>query len=88
MDSNSKSLTKKATMKRYFESKPLRIVEVGKPKTTWGADGLRNYGLVLSNLAIAESNLVKAGNDSAMLYFTAIVKELETVYGFKFEFMD
>lgn len=49
---------------------------------------LRNYGLVLSNLAIAESNLVKAGKDSALTHFIAIVKELENLYGFNFETME
>lgn len=45
---------------------------------------LRNYGLMLSNLAIAESNLVRAGKDSALPHFIAIVKELEYLYGFTF----
>ncbi len=44
-----------------------------------------NYALVLSHLAIAESNLVLAGKDSAMPHFIAIVKELERLYEFKFE---
>jgi hypothetical protein len=39
---------------------------------------------MLSNLAIAESNLAKTGKDSAMTHFIAIVKELERVYGFEF----
>jgi hypothetical protein len=47
-----------------------------------------NYGLMLSNLAIAESNLVKAGKDSALQHFIAIVKELERIYGFTFELLE
>jgi hypothetical protein len=46
------------------------------------------YPLILSNLAIAESNLVKAGKDSALPHFIAIVKELEQYYGFKFEVIE
>jgi len=38
----------------------------------------------LSNLAIAETNLVKAGKDSALPHFIAIVKEIERIAGFKF----
>jgi len=43
---------------------------------------------MLVTLALAQSNLVKAGKDSAMPHFIAIVKELEELYGFKFEIMD
>lgn len=43
------------------------------------------YAVVLSNLAIAESNLVKAGKDSAMPHFLAIVKDLERVCEFEFK---
>lgn len=73
------------------ENKPLRI------RCTWDRKGFevpaavddisgywRNYGLVLSNLAVAQSNLVKAGKDSALPHFIAIVKELEKIYGFEF----
>lgn len=62
------------------ENKPLCIVRTRRPEE-WKPD----YGLALSNLAIAESNLVRAGKDSAMPHFLAIVKELETYYGFIFE---
>jgi hypothetical protein len=43
---------------------------------------------MLSNLAIAESNLVKAGKDSALNHFVAIMKELEKECGFRFETME
>ena len=59
------------------ERKPLRIIP---PNPTGDM-----YPLMLAMLAIAESNLVKAGKDSAMPHFIAIVKELERHYGFKFE---
>ena len=69
------------------ELKPLRIVMSGTTAREQGYDteGLRSYCLMLSNLAIAESNLVRAGKDSALPHFIAIVKELERLYGFKFE---
>jgi hypothetical protein len=66
------------------DNKPLRIVTGGintSDPQTWTL----NYGIMLSNLAIAESNLIKAGKDSAMPHFLAIVKELEKIYNFKFE---
>lgn len=44
--------------------------------------------IVLSNLAIAESNLVRAGKDSALPHFIAIVKELEGRLGLRFEFLE
>lgn len=47
-----------------------------------------DYGLVLSNLAIAEATLVKAGKQSALPHFIAIVKELEELYNFRFEALD
>lgn len=75
------------------DSKPLRIshsYDLNAPSSTprtigYNKDHYQSYGVMLSNLAIAESNLVKAGKDSAMPHFIAIVKELERVYGFKFE---
>lgn len=65
------------------DSKSLRIVDaqaMHRPKSH--AD---SYGIMLSNLAIAQSNLVRAGKDSAMPHFIAIIKEIEDLYGFKFE---
>ena len=62
------------------ENKPLSIIYQGmSPDVEPGT-----YALVLSNLAIAESNLVRAGKDSALPHFIAIVKELEDVCGFRF----
>lgn len=58
------------------EGKPLRMVP---PHIE-----AQNYGIMLSNLAIAESNLVRAGDKSARTHFIAIVKELERIYGFEF----
>jgi hypothetical protein len=46
------------------------------------------YIAVLSSLAIAESNLVRAGKDSAMPHFIAIVKELERLCDFKFKVVE
>lgn len=69
-------------MRKNPDNKPLRIVAPnGAPRK----DRSWEYGRVLSQLAIAESNLVLAGKDSAMPHFIAIVKELERIYGFKFE---
>lgn len=61
------------------DNKPLRIVQ-----TNSCPDYVSTYGIMLSNLAVAQSNLVRAGKDSAMPHFIAIVKELERVYGFEF----
>lgn len=71
------------------DNKPLRIVP---PK--WAATGspwtpqVQDYVHTLEQLSVAESNLVRAGKDSALPHFIAIVKEIERVYGFKFEFVD
>jgi len=64
------------------DSKPLRI------KRLTGVTRDDHYALVLSNLAIAQSNLVRAGKDSAMPHFIAIVKELEKMYDFTFEILN
>lgn len=64
---------------------PLRIVPIDQNKRTTNIRrNTDEYMLVLSNLAIAESNLVKAGKDSAFPHFIAIVKEIEDYYGIKF----
>ena len=65
------------------DNKPLRIV---RTRDTFISP--ESYVQMLSNLAIAESNLVKAGKDSALNHFIAIVKELEKECGFKFEIME
>lgn len=78
------------------DNKPLRIkrrewTNSYTPKGAIGSDRdkyWQNYGLVLSNLAVAQSNLVKAGKDSALPHFIAIVKELEELYGFSFDIHD
>lgn len=83
-------------MRKNPENKPLRIKrkEWTRRETPVGAGGTwtdeywQNYGLMLSNLAVAQSNLVKAGKDSAMPHFIAIVKELEDLYGFSFEILE
>jgi len=68
------------------DNKPLQIVYTRLPSQRNFSDA--QYGLMLSNLAIAESNLVKAGKDSAMPHFVAIVKELESLCGFEFKIME
>ena len=65
-------------------TKMLKIVDAFPTKDPDNPLNSYNYAFVLSNLAIAESNLVKAGKDSAMPHFLAIVKEIERVFGFKF----
>lgn len=60
------------------ESRPLRIVKTSEMYSP-------NYGPMLVQLAVAESNLIRAGKDSAMPHFLAIIKELERYYGFHFE---
>ena len=66
------------------DNKPLRIVRT--EMATFITQ--ESYIQMLSNLAIAESNLVKAGKDSALNHFIAIVKELESECGFRFEIME
>ena len=66
------------------DNKPLRIRKKDEKISRRGP----NYGIVLGLLAIAQSNLVRAGKDSAMPHFIAIVKELEEEYGFVFEIME
>lgn len=43
------------------------------------------YANMISSLAIAESNLVRVGKESAMPHFIACVKELERIFKFRFE---
>lgn len=66
------------------DNKPLRIISKMSPADRY-ATGHRNYPVVLAQLAIAQSNLVRAGKDSAMPHFIAIVKEIERYYGIRFE---
>ena len=65
------------------DNKPLRI-----RRTALAGERPADYGRMLVTLALAQSNLVKAGKDSAMPHFIAIVKELESLYGFTFEILD
>ena len=63
------------------DNRPLRIVSVtGEPIETDAS-----YPLVLAQLAVAQAYLVRSGKKSAMPYFIAITKEIERLYGFKFE---
>ena len=55
------------------DRKPLRITKKDKSFRTH----FREYGIVLSNLAVAESNLVKAGKDSAIPLNESNVQELQ-----------
>ena len=65
-----------------MENKRLKIV--GDP----GREIYNGYVPMLSNLAIAESNLIRAGKQSALPHFIAIVKELERIFGFEFQLLD
>ena len=71
-------------MRKNPENKPLEIKRI---KSTYFQMDPKTYIMALSNLAIAESNLVRAGKDSAMPHFIAIVKEIEKVGQFKFQIM-
>ncbi len=44
--------------------------------------------IALSNLAVAEATLVRAGKGSALPHFIAIVKRIEDICGFTFEIID
>lgn len=65
----------------------LRIKIVDPADSTTGEARARHgYGVALSNLAIAEANLIgQPGQDSAQPHFLALVKEIERVYGIEFE---
>lgn len=63
-------------------------VDSGRTLQIAEVEYLNGYTAALSNLAVAQSNLAKQGKDSAMPHFIAIVKELERVYGFRFEIAD
>lgn len=69
------------------ENKPLRIVHDNQP-IDHDVGHVGHYAVTLSNLAIAEAQLIRAGKDSAMPHFIAIVKEIERFYGFRFEQSD
>lgn len=72
------------------ENEPLRLVfNKENPAGSYGGSPHdREFGLALSNLALAESNLVQAGKDSAMPHFLACVKALEEHYDFHFEILE
>ena len=73
------------------ENKPLRIRFNHQDSEEWVTKCHVDRGyfaLVLSQLAVAQSNLVKAGKDSAMPHFIAIVKEIERLYDFQFTYLD
>lgn len=78
------------TSRKNPDNKPLRIKRGDCNPVCGESRGDRDdqYALVLSNLAIAQSNLVRAGKDSAMPHFIAIVKELERMYDFTFEIVE
>lgn len=63
-------------------NRPLRIVRGDKKIDE------AEYQRMLIQLAVAQSNLVKAKKDSAMPHFIAIVKEIEKYYNFTFEQID
>jgi hypothetical protein len=59
----------------------LRIIRVPYDN---GILTIRDYSDMLCKLAIAEASMIKS-NSKALDHFIAIVKELERIYGFKFE---
>lgn len=63
------------------ERKKLKIVDADGSHHPHNGKG---YCDMLNALLIAESNLIKAKQDSGMPHFIAIVKELEQIHGFKF----
>jgi hypothetical protein len=79
--------TPPASRRKNPDNKPLRIVKTRSDN--YGSSVLNNathdYAHVLASLAQSQALLVKAGKESAMPHFIAIVKELERLYGFKFE---
>lgn len=69
------------------EQKPLRIIHRSKVIEDM-CDSSSSYPIVLGLLAVAEAILWKAGKKSAEQHFIALVKELETQYGFYFDTME
>lgn len=76
-------------MRKNQDNRPLKVIH--RFNSVGGRDSKVSdsiYAQVLSNLAIAESNLVRSGKGSAMPHFIAIVKELERICAFEFEIME
>jgi len=69
------------------DNKPIKLV--WKENTHWRrlTSPCDKVDLLLG-LAHLEVKLVRAGKNSAMPHFIAIIKELETICGFKFEQLD
>ena len=66
--------------RKNLNNNPLRIVRDSEHATREAV----SYPIVLSNLAVAQAMLAKH-KESAMPHFIAIVKELESIYGIRFE---
>lgn len=73
-------------MRKNPENKPLKVV--------WdyseGIDGEHwmYRANLLAQIAVAQSNLVKAGKASALPHFLACIKEIENIAGFHFEILE
>lgn len=67
------------------DNKPLRLLYASDEAVEARKDPV--YINMLGQLAIAQATLARH-KDSAMPHFIAIVKELEIIYGFKFEQFD
>jgi len=65
------------------DNKPLRIVRTGRGQFYDG-----DYAKMLVEMMKSQALLVRAGKDSAMPHFLAIIKELERMHEFKFEQID
>lgn len=48
----------------------------------------QNYGIMLSNLAVAQSNLIRSGDPLVMKRINAIMQEIQDIYGFSFEIIE
>lgn len=66
------------------DRKKLKIVIKDMEDPRWDTASLA-YLDTLNAMLIAESNLIKAGKDSALPHFIAIVKELEKLHNFEFQ---
>lgn len=69
------------------KQRPLKIVLNLNASGGWDGHPEAYVG-TLNAMLIAESNLVKAGKDSAMPHLIAIIKELERIHSFSFELLE
>ncbi len=75
------------TTRKNPDSKPLKIVRVGEPAVQQG-DIEIGYIEAIKKIMECEARLIQGGKSSGLTHFIACIKELERLYGFRFEELD